>query len=144
MSPEQKPSAVPSAHTSEEDIEELIIEEIAARVADRLVARESISASWFSGPVPSPAHMKEYAEVDSSFPERFFAMAEKQQTHDHAVEKESMAANIKTVSEYQTLERRGQTFGFILAAAGLVAGVLTSGIMHLVPKYANLSAWTQS
>ena len=42
------------------------------------------------------------------------------------VEKESMAANIKIVSEYQTLERRGQTFGFILAAAGLVAGVITS------------------
>ena len=113
MSSEQKPPATPSVRTAEEDLEEIIVE-------------ESILASRFFGPVPSPAHMKEYAEIDPGFPERFFAMAEKQQAHDHAVEKESMAANIKIVSEYQTLERRGQTFGFILAAAGLVAGVITS------------------
>ncbi len=113
MSSEQKPPATPPVRTSEEDLEEIIVE-------------ESILASRFFGPVPSPSHMKEYAEIDPSFPERFFAMAEKQQTHDHAVEKESMAANIKIVSEYQTLERRGQSFGFILAATGLVAGVITS------------------
>lgn len=113
MSSEQKPPATPPVQTAEEDLEEIIVE-------------GSILASRFFGPVPSPAHMKEYAEIDPNFPERFFAMAEKQQAHDHAVEKESMAANIKIVSEYQTLERRGQTFGFILAAAGLVAGVITS------------------
>ena len=113
MSSEQKPPATPPVRTAEEDLEEIVVE-------------ESILASRFFGPVPSPAHMKEYAEIDPSFPERFFAMAEKQQAHDHAVEKESMAANIRIVSEYQTLERRGQTFGFILAAAGLVAGVITS------------------
>ena len=90
MSSEQKPPATPPVRTSEEDLEEIIVE-------------ESILASRFFGPVPSPSHMKEYAEIDPSFPERFFAMAEKQQTHDHAVEKESMAANIKIVSEYQTL-----------------------------------------
>ena len=126
MAQEQKPPAPPSTRSLEEDVEAIFVEEIAARVADRLMARDSIYASRFSGPVPSPGHMKEYAEIDSSFPERFLAMAEKQQTHDHTVEKDIVATNTKIVSEYQVLEKRGQTLGFILAAAGLVAGVITS------------------
>lgn len=126
MAQEQKPPAPPPTRSPEEDVEAIFVEEIAARVADRLMARDSIYASRFSGPVPSPSHMKEYAEIGQSFPERFLAMAEKQQAHDHAVEKDILATNTKIISEYQALEKRGQTLGFLLAAAGIVAGVITS------------------
>ena len=128
MSPEQKPPATPPVRSLEEDIEAISVEEIADPLADRLEDRDSLHAhaSWFSGPVPPPGHMKEYAEIDPSFPDRFLAMAEKQQAHDQAVEKDIIATNTKIVSEYQVLEKRGQTLGFILAAAGLIAGVVTS------------------
>lgn len=113
MSPEQKPPATPPVRSLEEDIEAISVEGIADRVADPLEDRDPLHAhaSWFSGPVPSPGHMKEYAEIDPSFPDRFFAMAEKQQAHDQAVEKDIIATNTKIVSEYQVLEKRGQTLG---------------------------------
>ena len=100
MSAEKKPTAAPPAHSPEEDVQEIFVEEIADRVVDRLVSRESISASWFSGPVPPPALMKEYAEIDQDFPKRFFEIFEKQQAHDHAVEKEIIATNTKIAFEH--------------------------------------------
>lgn len=85
--------------------------------------RPSISASLFSGPIPPPALMKEYAEIDPGFPIRFIEIFERQQTHDHAVERAVIENNREIILNNQNLERRGQLFGFILALLGLFAGI---------------------
>jgi len=41
----------------------------------------------FYGPVPHPKHMREYKSIDKSLPDRFTAMAEKNQDHRMWVEK---------------------------------------------------------
>ena len=128
MSEEKKPTAVPPALPPGEDVQDIFVEEIADRVVNRLEAHESISASRFSGPVPSAAQMKEYAEIDPDFPKKFFEILEKQQDHDHAVENSVIEINKEIAFEHQALERRGQTFGFVLAAGGLVAGVITAAL----------------
>lgn len=123
MSAENKPITDPQGRSLEEDVPELIIEEIDSRGVARLGSRESISVSQFSGPVPPPALMKEYAEIDPDFPKRLFEIAERQQMHDHAVEKDIIATNKAIAHNHQTLERWGQIFGFILALIGLGTGI---------------------
>jgi hypothetical protein len=53
----------------------------------------SVYASLFSGPIPPPALMKEYAEIDLEFPGRFIEIFERQQAHDHEVEIAVIANN---------------------------------------------------
>ena len=57
----------------------------------------SVSASLFSGPIPPPALMREYAEIDPEFPRRFIEIFERQQALDHEVEKSS---NIQQQRDY--------------------------------------------
>ena len=103
MSAENKPITDPQSRSLEEDVPELIIEEIDSRGV-------ALSVSQFSGPVPHPALMKEYAEIDPDFPKRLFEIAERQQIHDHAVEKDIIATNKAIALNHQTLERWGQIY----------------------------------
>lgn len=66
---------------------------VTAEDADGLEQHRSVSASLFSGPIPPPALMREYAEIDPDFPRRFIEIFERQQTHDHEVEKAVISTN---------------------------------------------------
>jgi len=67
--------------------------------------------------------MKEYAEIDPDFPMRFIGIFERQQAHDHSVERTVIENNREIILNSQNLERRGQLFGFILALLGLFGGI---------------------
>ncbi len=121
MSEENKPPAAPPVPASEEDVIS-----IPDPIENRIEFPQAISASLFSGPIPPPALMKEYAEINPEFPKRFFEVAEKQLAHDHAVEKEIIPSNKEIVQTNQNLEKRGQFFGFVLALVGLVGGIIAS------------------
>ena len=86
----------------------------------------SVSASLFSGPIPPPALMSEYAEIDPEFPRRFIEIFERQQAHDHEVEKAVISNNKEIILNNQNLLKRGQFFGFVLALVGLVGGLIAS------------------
>ena len=86
----------------------------------------SVSASLFSGPIPPPALMREYAEIDPEFPRRFIEIFERQQAHDHEVEKAVISNNKEIILYNQSLLNRGQLFGFVLALVGLVGGLIAS------------------
>ncbi len=88
--------------------------------------RRSVSASLFSGPIPPPALMREYAEFDPEFPRRFIEIFERQQAHDHEVEKAVLSNNKEIILGNQDLLRRGQLFGFVLALVGLIGGLIAS------------------
>ena len=85
--------------------------------------RSSVSASLFYGPIPPPALMREYAEFDPEFPRRFVEIFERQQTHDHEVEKAILSSNKEIILGNQDLLKRGQIFGFVLALVGLSGGL---------------------
>ena len=121
MSSENKPLAASPVPASEEDVIS-----IPDRIEKHLDFPQAISTSLFSGPIPPPALMKEYAEIDPEFPRRFFEVADKQLAHDHAVEKDIIASNKEIVLNNQNLEKRGQLFGFILALVGLFGGITAS------------------
>jgi len=88
--------------------------------------RSSVSASLFSGPIPPPALMREYAEFDPEFPRRFVEIFERQQAHDHEVEKAILSSNKEIILGNQDLLKRGQIFGFVLALVGLSGGLVAA------------------
>ncbi len=88
--------------------------------------RRSVSASLFSGPIPPPALMREYADLDPEFPRRFIEIVERQQSHDHEVEKAVLLNNKEIMLGNQDLLRRGQLFGFVLALVGLIGGLIAA------------------
>lgn len=59
-----------------------ILEENIQEIITTIETREQ-----FSGPVPHPNHMREYKIIDKTLPDRFTAMAEKNQMHRMWVEK---------------------------------------------------------
>ena len=86
----------------------------------------SVSASLFSGPIPPPALMREYAEIDPEFTRRFIEIFERQQAHDHEVEKAVISNNKEIILNNQSILNRGQPFGFVLALVGLVGVQIAS------------------
>lgn len=71
---------------------------------------------FHSGPIPSPDTLKGYADVDSSFPDRIFLMAEKQSNHRMSLEKEVIKSNIKN-------ERTGMFLGAFISILTILGGI---------------------
>jgi uncharacterized membrane protein len=80
-----------------------------------------VSLSEFSGPIPPPNVLSLYKDVDASFAERIFAMAEKQMQHRHSLEIQSFETEVEQIKLNAGLYRRGQLFAFII-------GIFTIGI----------------
>lgn len=68
------------------------------------VVKESMVA--FSGPIPPPDQFEQYERVLPGSADRILQMAEKQQEHRMAIEKEAISKSLNH-------NKRGQTFGFI-------------------------------
>ena len=60
-------------------------------------------------------------DVDDSFAERIFTMAEKQMSHRHTLEIQSLDTEIEQIKLNASLYKRGQLFAFII-------GIFTIGI----------------
>jgi uncharacterized membrane protein len=80
-----------------------------------------VSLSEFSGPIPPPSVLSLYKDVDDSFAERIFTMAEKQMAHRHTLETQSLDTEIEQIKLNANLYKRGQLFAFII-------GIFTIGI----------------
>lgn len=61
----------------------------------------------FSGPLPPPEALREYADIQPDLVPKIIKMAEIEQAHRHAKEKESLAADITDNKEKRHYERRG-------------------------------------
>ena len=71
-----------------------------------------IKQEIFAGPIPPPQILEKYGEIDSSFPERIFRMAEKEQEFRHSVVK------------------RSQYLGFSITAIGLICATIMAIAGH--------------
>lgn len=75
---------------------------------------ESYSESY-SGPLPHPEHLKEYANIYPEAPKVIFSMAESQQTH-------RMQMQVSSMNKYYGHNTLGLIFGFTLALIFLLGG----------------------
>jgi uncharacterized membrane protein len=73
----------------------------------------------FAGPLPPPGVLKEYDSVQPGFAERIVAMAEREQSHRHGLEKRGLSGAINA-------ERFGQVFAFLLSL------LLIGGSIYLI------------
>jgi Predicted membrane protein len=70
----------------------------------------------YEGPLPHPDIVKAFKEIDPSFPDRIFSMAEKHADADIRMQDRISKANLITPI-------LGQIFTFLLGALGIGAGV---------------------
>jgi uncharacterized membrane protein len=103
----------------------------------------------YKGPIPPPDALKNYGQVDPSFPERIMAMAEREQAHRHKLDVEQQAIIGEDLKQMRSERRFGQMCGLLLGlivVAGSsacayfgqswVAGILgTTGLAGLVGAF---------
>ena len=82
----------------------------------REIVQTVIQARLFSGPIPPPEMLIEYASVSPEFPDRIIAMAESQQQHRQSME--SGALNAAT-----NIEKKGQNYAFIISLSMIAAAL---------------------
>lgn len=82
-----------------------------------LVAVFYRAVRMYSGPVPPPEIMEGYKQIDPTFPERMFAMAERQSEHRISLES-------KRVQSDGGNERLGLILGAVIVLAVLVCGTV--------------------
>ena len=95
---------------------------------DRTAHFSSQQVAVYQSPLPPVQELESLKNVDPTFPERLLAMAEKEQGHKHAMERQLIEINEKTIRENQRLFGRGQLLGFTIGIVTVVAGSIT-GIM---------------
>jgi len=106
----------------QQDALEGVIEKIASKQPG-IVAQAVIRQEMFSGPIPHPQILNGYDEKTRA---QILEMAAKEQTHTHEMRKAGLSGEIKK-------DRRGQTFGLVIA----VTGLLTAG---WVAQYSTVAA----
>lgn len=89
-----------------------------AELPPQVLAQIQASAS-ISGPLPPPQWMEAYARIDPTFPERVFAMAEKNADHRRNLEQFVTRRNSRRADW-------GVVCGFVIAVSGLTAAVVTT------------------
>ena len=82
----------------------------------RLIYQQYLEAS-FSGPLPPPAALAKYEEIQPGAADRIISMAEKEQSHRIAAQTEGSKRGFSLLS-------RGQFFGFITALLAIGAGIM--------------------
>ncbi|MGH9092334.1 MAG: DUF2335 domain-containing protein [Acidimicrobiales bacterium] len=99
------------------------IERLAQTNPDALtVTMAAVSASAYSGPLPSPDHLRGYEEVLPGAADRILAMAEKQSDHRQEIEKDAVKGGTRR-SWY------GLWLGFFISVLvlGLSGGLIVAG-----------------
>lgn len=74
---------------------------------------EQTETQAYSGPIPLPAIMAQYNEIIPDAAERILVMAEKDATHQHAIE-------MKAIDCHARENRRGQYFGVVVTALAFI------------------------
>lgn len=104
-----------------------LIAESGSETSKKTSIPQSISSQIFSGPIPPPSILFEYAKVIPNLPERIVSMAEQQASHRRKMEEDAMQDSIKkTENENQAIKRRdqeatrGQWMSFIIFSGLLI------------------------
>lgn len=78
----------------------------------------------FSGPLPHPAILKQYAEIDESFPQKLFDMAERRQDHRHNLDIKNLESfNGERTAHYQDKENARKWGAVVICFVIAVCGI---------------------
>lgn len=77
----------------------------------------------FSGPLPHPEHLRQYAEVYEGAPKEIFEMARKQMEHRHEIEIRESDLRKSIVNKSSFNNNLGVILGFILALTFVIGGL---------------------
>jgi uncharacterized membrane protein len=84
-------------------------------------AQQSIKVSAvsqsFIGPLPPPNYIEGYERALPGSADRIFKLAENEQHHRHALQRQDLASRCK-------ITERGQLFAMILGSVGMIGGLL--------------------
>jgi uncharacterized membrane protein len=101
----------------------------------------------FSGPIPAPEDLARYGQLDPSFPERIFTMAERNQEHRLAMESKILAMESAQNSHVLAWRIRAQWMSFAFSTTAILAGTVLlalghdlSGLTALIAAVASLVA----
>ena len=94
------------------------------------IAQSQVMSQQFQGPVPHPALLKAYGEVDISYPERIFAMAEKAAEHQQEIERSAMKQQEWDHAKIFSIQGRAQWFAATLAVVFAAVGVWFAILGH--------------
>jgi uncharacterized membrane protein len=94
------------------------------REAQQLVQQTTLAAS-FSGPLPPPSTLERYEQVVPGAAERLITMAERNQSHRHALETAAVHHEIQ-------IANRGQISAALVALASIGAGTYIASLGQTV------------
>ncbi|MYE05655.1 MAG: DUF2335 domain-containing protein [Chloroflexi bacterium] len=85
----------------------------------------------FSGPIPPPALLREYDDIDPSFAARIIAMAERQQAtnHEFNMTRLRVIESVTSSDERRTTRGMGLAGGFLFMGTGLAIGLAAAGFI---------------
>lgn len=95
-----------------------------------VVTAISVHEERHSGPLPSPRQLREYEATVGGGAERIFQMAEREQQHRHAMQKNDAGFRDTAFAHIQRRERRGQTIGGLLALSVLILSAYMTSLDH--------------
>ncbi|CAH1857492.1 DUF2335 domain-containing protein [Convivina intestini] len=87
----------------------------------------------YAGPLPPSNELRNYGNIDSSFPDRIVAMSEKQMKHRQELESKSAEVSSKNSKSNRITTLLGLIFGFIIVMFALTLAL----IMILKGQYWN-------
>lgn len=82
----------------------------------------TVTRELHSGPIPHPALLAGYAQLDPSFPQQIFDMAHRAAEHQRSMQLKALDADINDRVAVRRIERRGQLFALIFGCVSMAAG----------------------
>lgn len=84
-----------------------------------MLSRSVTKSVQFEGPVPPPLVLLQYAEINPDYPNRIFAMAEKDQDLIHTMNKDTIDIHKMQVGVQDRAIKRGQNYALIFSVIAL-------------------------
>lgn len=114
--------------------------EVIQKLEEHGIISQTLEVQHYSSrPIPSPAELEQYENINEGFAHRIISMAEREQNHRHMIEETGVNAAVAA-------EKRGQTYVLIISAfviGGLVGlgylGHPVWGLTFALPALAGLA-----
>lgn len=90
----------------------------------------SFSAISWNAPLPHPSVMRDFADIDPTFPDRIVSMTEQEALRRHDLEKEHLRLVGVDADKMRAERSRGQWMGFILCLVLVLIGAIAAFSGH--------------
>ena len=106
--------------------------DVVAETDEASINRTMISASW-AGPLPPPSLLAEYDAIVPGFAERLLSNYEQEGEHRRSLERADQEVESESIRANADSNKRGQTFGLVVAALGFVTCIFLAYLGYEEP-----------